>query len=34
MTVVGVVGYKTTSKGSTKIGVAWAKHLSQEFLKR
>jgi large subunit ribosomal protein L3e len=34
MTVVGVVGYKATSKGLTKIGVVWAKHLGQEFLKR
>jgi len=34
MTVVGVVGYKNTSKGLTKLGVVWAKHLGQEFLKR
>jgi len=34
MTVVGVVGYKSTSKGMTKIGVVWAKHLGQDFLKR
>lgn len=34
MTVVGVVGYKSTSKGLAKIGVVWAKHLSQDFLKR
>lgn len=34
MTVVGVVGYKPTSKGLTKIGVVWAKHLGQDFLKR
>lgn len=34
MTVVGVVGYKDTSKGSKKLGVVWAKHLGQEFLKR
>jgi len=34
MTVVGVVGYKSTGKGLAKIGVVWAKHLGQEFLKR
>jgi len=34
MTVVGVVGYKSTSKGLQKLGVVWAKHLGQEFLKR
>jgi len=34
MTVVGVVGYKDTSKGLAKLGVVWAKHLGQEFLKR
>jgi len=34
MTVVGVVGYKQTSKGLEKLGVVWAKHLAQEFLKR
>jgi len=34
MTVVGIVGYKQTSKGLKKIGVVWAKHLGQEFLKR
>lgn len=34
MTVVGVVGYKQTSKGNEKIGVVWAKHLAQEFIKR
>jgi len=34
MTVVGIVGYKLSSKGLVKLGVVWAKHLSQEFLKR
>merc|ERR1712127_1087697 len=34
MTVVGVVAYKQTSKGLEKIGVVWAKHLAQEFIKR
>jgi len=34
MTVVGIVGYKSTSKGLVKLGVVWAKHLSQDFLKR
>jgi large subunit ribosomal protein L3e len=34
MTVVGIVGYKDSSKGLTKLGVVWAKHLSQDFLKR
>lgn len=34
MTVVGVVAYKRTSKGLVKLGVVWAKHLSQDFLKR
>lgn len=34
MTVVGVVGYKASSKGLEKLGVVWAKHLAQEFIKR
>jgi large subunit ribosomal protein L3e len=34
MTVVGVAGYKPTSKGLVKIGVVWAKPLGQDFLKR
>jgi large subunit ribosomal protein L3e len=34
MTVVGVVGYKASSRGLSKLGVVWAKHLGQEFLKR
>jgi large subunit ribosomal protein L3e len=34
MTIVGVVGYKSTGKGLTKLGNVWAKHLGQDFLKR
>jgi len=34
MTVVGIIGYKATSKGLEQIGVVWAKHLAQEFIKR
>lgn len=34
MTVVGVVAYKQSSKGLEKLGVVWAKHLAQEFLRR
>lgn len=34
MTVVGIVGYKQSSKGLEKLGVVWAKHLAQEFIKR
>jgi len=34
MTCVGVVGYKKTVKGAVKLGVVWAKHLNQEFIRR